>query len=345
MSEGFFTKLKAGHFDLDYIPVFESKLFFEGEKRERKIANFTVLLALAAVIATYGVITDSTATVIGAMIVAPLMTPIMASAAAVSMGSSRRAIQSITLVAFGVLGVIVLSMLLTAIVPGQLISLTQNSQITSRVSPGLLDLIIALAAGAAGAFAMGRQEIADSIAGVAIAISLVPPLCVVGITLYAGGFTEAAGAFLLFLTNFIAILVAGTIMFGLMGLPKAIKMEMKVETRKKAMVAIMVAIILLVGILSVISYNAVQATNNQIAAGDVVTVWLGKPTSYQVQRVVFTDSGVDITLLGEGTLPPVESLYMMMAQKFGHSVSIRLHTIPENRLTYPLALVGLAGSN
>lgn len=123
------------------------------------------------------------------------MTPIMATAAAVSMGASKRALNSLALVVLGVLGVIGLAIVLTALVPGQLISLTQNPQITSRVSPGLLDLGIALAAGAAGAFAIGRQEIADSLAGVAIAISLVPPLCVVGITLHHGGFGEAGGLF------------------------------------------------------------------------------------------------------------------------------------------------------
>lgn len=340
MAEGFFSKFNAGQFDLDYIPVFEGKLFFEGEKRPRQIANFTVLLALATVIATYGVITDSTATVIGAMIVAPLMTPIMASAAAVSMGSSRRAMSSITLVILGVTGVIVFAMLLTAVVPGDLVSLTQNPQITSRVSPGILDLIIALAAGAAGAFAIGRQEVADSIAGVAIAISLVPPLCVVGITLFSGGFVESAGAFLLFLTNFIAILVAGTVVFGLMGLPKAIKMEMKDETRKKAMVAIMVASICLIGVLTFTSYQAYQVTNDQIIAKGIVTEWIG-PLPYQVQKVTLTGSGVDVILIGEGPLPQIETLSKAMEQEFNHLVVIRLHTIPEKRVTYPTVLTGL----
>jgi len=340
MAEEFFARLNAGRFDPDYIPIFESKLFFEGTRRQQKIVNFTVLLALATVIATYEVITDSTATVIGAMIVAPLMTPIMASAASISMGASRRATSSITLVALGVFGVIALAMVLTAIVPGQLISLTQNSQITSRVSPSLLDLLIALAAGAAGAFAIGRQEIADSLAGVAIAISLVPPLCVVGITLFHGGFIEAGGAFLLFLTNFIATLVAGTVMFGLMGLPRAIKMEMKAETRKKAMVAIMVAVILLIGVLTVTSYRAYQATNDQIEVTNIVTEWVGL-SQYQVQKVVLSGTGVDAILIGEGPLPPMEILSKNMEEQFGRVLVIRLHTIQGKKVTYPSVLTGL----
>jgi len=100
-------------FDPEYLPSFESKLFFEGERKNKQIVNFIVLLALATVIATYGVVTDSTASVIGAMIIAPLMTPIMASAAAVTMGSTIRLGQALRLVALGIIGVIVLSMLLT----------------------------------------------------------------------------------------------------------------------------------------------------------------------------------------------------------------------------------------
>jgi uncharacterized hydrophobic protein (TIGR00271 family) len=344
MAEEFFARLNADRFDPDYIPIFESKLFFEGIKRQQKLVNFTVLLALATVIATYGVITDSTATVIGAMIVAPLMTPIIATGAAVSMGSSRRAISSITLVALGVIGVIVLAMILTAVVPAQLISLTENPQIAARVHPSLLDLIIALAAGAVGAFAIGRQEIADSLAGVAIAISVVPPLCVVGITLFHGGFYEAGGAFLLFLTNFVAILVAGTVMFSLLGLPKTIKMEMRDETRKKTMGAITLAGIILIVVLAVTSFQAYQATNDQIAAKEIITGWLG-PAPYQVQTVVLLGSGVDVTLSGEGTLPPIENLAAMMKKKFGNPVIIRLHITPEKRVTYPAALVGLAANN
>jgi uncharacterized hydrophobic protein (TIGR00271 family) len=344
MGEEFFARLKAGRFDPDYIPIFEGKLFFEGTKRQQKIVNFTVLLALATVIATYGVITDSTATVIGAMIVAPLMTPIIATGAAVSMGASKRAISSITLVALGAIGVILLAMVLTAVVPAQLVSMTENPQIISRVHPSLLDLIIALAAGAVGAFAIGRQKIADSLAGVAIAISVVPPLCVVGITLFHGGFYEAGGAFLLFLTNFVAILVAGTVMFGLLGLPKAIKMEMKDETRKKTMEAITLAGILLIIVLAVTSFQAYQATNDQIAAKEIVTEWLGS-VPYQVQTVVLLGSCADITLNGDGTLPPVESLAAMMEKKFDHPVIIRLHITPEKRITYPATLVGLAKNN
>ena len=169
-------------------------------------------------IATYGLIADSTASVIGAMIVAPLMGPIMATAAAVVMGSAQRALRSLALVVVGVVSVIGVSMVLTWIVPDVAISFTENSQLSSRIAPGLLALLTALASGAAGAFITAREEIADSIGGVAIAISLVPPLCVVGIALRMGEFGPASGALMLFITNFLAILLAGGLTFLLGGL-------------------------------------------------------------------------------------------------------------------------------
>ena len=89
------------------------------------------------------------------------------------------------------------------------ISFESNAQITGRVSPRLIDLYAALASGAAGAFAMSREDIADSLPGVAISISLVPPLCVVGIGLSEGQWDASLGALLLFLTNFLSILLAG----------------------------------------------------------------------------------------------------------------------------------------
>ncbi len=218
--------------------------------------NFIVLLALATVIATYGVVTDSTASVIGAMIIAPLMTPIMAAAAAVTMGSTIRLGQALRLVALGILGVIVLAMLLTFFIPDSIISFPTNSQITSRVSPGLLDLMIALAAGAAGAYAIGRQEIADSLAGVAIAISLVPPLSVVGISLAKGEWVDSGGAFLLFLTNFFAILLAGALVFRLMGLERLGFVDANQDTKRRVVRVIIAGTLLITLLLAGTTYNA-----------------------------------------------------------------------------------------
>ena len=85
------TMINDNKFTPEDIPAFEAKLFFEGAKRRANLERFIVLLILSTSIATYGVIGDSAATVIGAMIIAPLMRPIMATAAALVMGDMKRA--------------------------------------------------------------------------------------------------------------------------------------------------------------------------------------------------------------------------------------------------------------
>ncbi|MGB9176676.1 MAG: TIGR00341 family protein [Methanoregula sp.] len=303
--------------------------------------NYAILLALATVIATYGIITDSTATVIGAMIIAPLMTPIVASAAAVSMGNSSRLVGSLKSVAFGVVGVIVLSMILTILVQPYIIDLAQNPQIASRVYPNMFDLLIALAAGAAGAFASGRQEIADSLAGVAIAISLEPPLCVVGITLVGGSVVDAIGSFLLFFTNFVAILVAGVIVFGLMGLPRAVRMEMTADARKRAFQVITVVTLILIATLGATSYQVYRVATTEIETTSMVTEWLGT-TDYHIYSVTVQDPKIDIGLIGDGTLPPVDTLAKEIEQKFHHSIIITIHTIPQKSIQYPSGISAIA---
>ena len=203
----------VGRPDLDELG---GKLWFDLEGGRDPYVRFGVLLFLSVVIASGGVMTDSTATVIGAMIVAPLMTPIMATALGVVTGDLRHLGRSLLTVAVGVAATIGLSYLIGVLSP-VVVDATTNSQVSGRISPTLADLMVALASGAAGAFALSRRNVSDTLPGVAIAISLVPPLCVVGITLANHDATAAAGAMLLFLTNFLAILVAGGGLLAIMG--------------------------------------------------------------------------------------------------------------------------------
>ena len=140
-----------------------------------------MLLGLAAIITTAGVFSDSTATVIGAMIVAPLMTPILGTALALVLARRRSMLRSLVYVVRGALLVIAVGFRFGAIDPVGLVSQT-NTQVAGRVNPRLIDLIAALATGSVGAFALVRSDVSDTLPGVAIAISLVPPLAMVGLT-------------------------------------------------------------------------------------------------------------------------------------------------------------------
>ncbi len=187
------------------------RLFLSLGDRQRNLTAFWVLLVLAAVIASAGVVADSTATVIGAMIVAPLMTPILGTALAIVLADRRQLASCLVLVVGASVAVVAVGFLVGLTIPVEVVA-ENNSQVASRVSPKLIDLVAAVATGLVGAFALIRSDVSDTLPGVAIAISLVPPLAVVGLTLESGAGDQARGALLLFGTNVAAIIATGTVL-------------------------------------------------------------------------------------------------------------------------------------
>ena len=171
--------------------------------------SFHFMLGLSTIIATLGLLSNSAAVIIGAMIVAPLMGPIVGMAYSTAMGNRKLLRRSGLTVLKGILLTIVVSWIATSIVGLE----TVDSEILSRVKPTLIDFGIAMAAGAAGAFANTRRSISSALPGVAIAVALVPPLSVVGIGLAQGELNIALGALLLFLTNLICIIFFGSLVF------------------------------------------------------------------------------------------------------------------------------------
>ncbi|MDY6782910.1 MAG: TIGR00341 family protein [Cyanobacteriota bacterium] len=171
--------------------------------------SFHFLLALSGVIATLGLLANSVAVIIGAMIVAPLMGPIIGIAYAMVVGNRRLLRRSLLTLSTGTILTISIS-LVTAYLVGLK---TLSPEILARVNPTSIDLGVALAAGAAGAFANSRRHIADALPGVAIAVALVPPLSVVGIGLALGEGRVATGAMLLFVTNLTGIVFSGGVVF------------------------------------------------------------------------------------------------------------------------------------
>lgn len=196
------------------IDKMRDQVFFEGPERKRRLSRFWLLLLLSAVIATAGVVSDSTATVIGAMIIAPLMTPILGVVLGVVTADGVNLRRCLLLVAAGAAAVVALSWLLGHFVPYSVVAAT-NSQVAARVTPRLVDLVAALATGAVGSVALARTDVSDTLPGVAIAISLVPPLAVAGLTLQSGSPGQCLGALLLFATNVVAILASGIVVMAL----------------------------------------------------------------------------------------------------------------------------------
>jgi len=181
--------------------------------------SFYALLAAATLIAGFGLIANSTAVIIGAMLVSPLMTPIIGIALALVLGDIkllRRASQAELL---GVLLAVGLALLLGLLPLG----LEATSEMLSRTEPNLLDLLVAVFAGFAGTYAMIDERLSPALPGVAIATAIVPPLANCGLCLAMGAYLGASGSFLLFLANFLAILLVSSGTFIAAGMAPAIK--------------------------------------------------------------------------------------------------------------------------
>ena len=171
--------------------------------------NFFILLALATAIATFGLLSNSAATIIGAMIIAPLMIPIMSLAFSLVILDFRLVSYSLVRLFLGIALTILIAFLATELIGFKI----PGSEILARTEPTLLDLGVAISAGVAGAFAKIRRSVSDAIPGVAISVALVPPLCVVGIGLATSDFKFSIGAFILFLTNLVGIIISADIIF------------------------------------------------------------------------------------------------------------------------------------
>lgn len=189
------------------------ELFMAMRESAKASPSYLTLMVLATLLAVFGLFANSTPVIIGAMILAPLMGPIISMALGTLRQDEGLMLVSSRSIAVGTGLAMGCAMVATWFIP----LTTINSEIAARISPTLLDLGVAVVSGIAGAYAHARAEVAKSLAGVAIAVALVPPLAVAGIGLGWLDLTVFWGAFLLFLTNLVGIILAAVITFMFLG--------------------------------------------------------------------------------------------------------------------------------
>lgn len=175
--------------------------------------SYMVLMAISAFLATLGLFADSSPVIIGAMILAPLMAPLISLSMAVLRLEKNLMISSSKTILAGIGISFVFAVVVTWITPIRI----ANSEILDRISPNILDLGIAVLSGIAGAYAHAREEVAKTLAGVAIAVALVPPLVVAGIGFGWLDWNIFSGASLLFFTNLSGMVLAGSLTFMALG--------------------------------------------------------------------------------------------------------------------------------
>jgi uncharacterized hydrophobic protein (TIGR00271 family) len=305
-------------------PATLDDLFPEGAAFRRSLQTFVVLLALAALIASFGLYQDSVASIIGAMVVAPLGGAIMAFAGALVTGRSRWQAITFVQVSLGGLMVVAIGYLVSSIIQDPL---TLTPSLEARTSPGLLDLGVALAAGAAGAWVAVRRTGTDALPGVAIAVSLVPPLATVGICLELGRASDAGGALLLFLTNFSAIVVVACIVFVLSGAAPSREMLRERHQLRNRFSAAVISLVIVATPLAWNSARSVESTLRATAGAPLVRAWIG---TRDLRVTAWSIEGANVSIDLTGTQPPADAgpLAAALAAKFGVPVELQVTYSP-----------------
>ncbi len=295
-------------------------LFPEGPAFRKSVITFTVLLALAGLIASFGLYQDSTASIIGAMVVAPLGGAIMALAAALVTGRARWQTITFVQVVLGALMVIAIGFVVAVVIPNPL---TLTPALEARTSPGVLDLGVALAAGAAGAFVAVRRTGSDALPGVAIAVSLVPPLATVGICLELGRPQDAAGAMTLFLTNFCAIVVIACIVFVLAGAAPSREMLRERHRLRNGFLAAVVALVIIAIPLVANGIDAARGIIWSTTGAPIVRDWIGN-RDLEVLDWRITGNTVSIALTGSDAPAPAPPLATSLAHAIGQPINLEI---------------------
>ena len=278
-------------------------------------------------IATLAVLQDSTAVVIGAMLVAPLMTPILGLSAAVVSGWPRRAVGSLALIVAGAAVAVVIAFAISSWVPA-VVPFDTNSQISSRVDPTLLDMLVAMAAGAAGAFATVDRRVAPSIAGVAIAVALVPPLSVVGVTLAASRPGDAAGAMLLFSTNFVSIVLSASVVFVLAGLANPQRLRRHGRRVLLTLTPFVAAALVILIPLLLTTGGLLTTSADERAAQSAVSDWLDD-SPLGLTDVDVGDTTVTVDLAGPPEeVPPLDDLQSALDGALDGSYALEVAVTP-----------------
>jgi uncharacterized hydrophobic protein (TIGR00271 family) len=298
--------------------------------------DFFVLVAMAAAVATLGLLMDSPAVIIGAMVIAPLMSAILGISLGVAQGDMPLLWQAAKATLLGAGLVIAVAALVTAVIPDR--SLT--AEILARVQPSLLDLGVALAAGIVAVYAHCRREMVGALAGVAIAVALVPPLAAIGIGLTMLDGTIAGGATLQFLTNLSAIVAAGAIVFLLFGFRADPGERFRVFSR--SMIGVIALLLIVSGALTVLTIDSVRSTLLEREVQAALTAELRslegvELLSWEIENSEEPDLGLRVRVQTAHTLSreQVSALQEQVVERLGRPLRLRISVVPVTQYDLP----------
>jgi uncharacterized hydrophobic protein (TIGR00271 family) len=297
--------------------------------------DYFVLIGLAAAIAALGLLADSAAVVIGAMLVAPLMSPMAGTGLAMVLGEPRFLRLAVGATMRGTLLALFMG-LLVGFIP---LKEPMTAQVMARTQPTLLDVVVALLSGMAVAYALCRSEATAALPGVAIAAALVPPLSAAGISLANRFYQEFAGALLLFITNFVAISSAAALVFLVLGFrPTSAQKERRAIRSRSAIIAVLflIVITLLVAYttLRLAQTSAAEANIRQIAERGVAEITDAQLTEINIGDQRQDVLQIDLIVRSARTIPHsrVVELQTFIATELQREVAMTLTVIPTTQL-------------
>ena len=297
------------------------ELFPEGPALRSYLYRFAILQSLSVLIAVFGLISNSTAVVIGAMLVAPLMRPVLAVGAAMVSGWPKRQGTFFSVVVAASLGSMFLAWATTELLLPD--STPISAEILARTSPTLIDVGIALAAGAAGAYATVRKEVGEALPGVAVAVALVPPASTVGITFALGRMDLAWGALLLYLTNLAGIVLIGALVFLLTGFAPRLQVIGEERRIRAGIITAAVAVLVVSIPLGIQSWTGIKTNRDTGVASERVQSWL-KGTGLQETEIEVDGEQVVVEVVGAEKPPPPGPLAKDLAKSFGNPVEVEV---------------------
>lgn len=280
--------------------------------------HFAIMMSMAVIVAIMGLSANSPALVIGAMLIAPLMTPVLGMAASLAMGLGDGLRRTTLTVVLATAGAIALGWLVAGWLPGELLT----DEVLARTAPDTRDLVVALAAGVAGSYSTTRPDISSSLPGVAIAVALVPPLAVVGITLRAGETQLASGALLLYATNLAAIIAVSTAVLVASGfVPRSLLSMYAPRVIAGGLVALGAVVVFGV-ILGARSYDAAQEATELREIRAATETWL--EGTFNESEVTLDGNVVRVTVTGSSEIPSSSDLRARIAEILDEEPDLRV---------------------
>lgn len=298
-------------------------------------SSYLLMNALATIVACYGLLADSTAVVIGAMVIAMLLGPITGIALGLVDGDNQLLQNAFVAEIVGALTVVSIAFVIGTIHQ----NIPVGHEIMARTAPNIFDLVIALAGGAAGAYATASPRISVGLVGVAIATALVPPLSTFSILLARGETQLALGALLLFFANFVAIQFATSFVLWLLGYHSITSISRKSPLNLLARNAF--SGILLLGLAVILGFNFTQSISQQLLEIRVHKIVSANLETFPDAQLVEVNITADDSILNllvtvrtsrQLTYAEIVRLQEVIATDLQRPVSLKLIDIPTVKL-------------